>query len=598
MCGIAGIFHYSKNSNQVNIQELIQIRDHMKKRGPDSFGLWLSDNKNIGLAHRRLSIIDLSEAGNQPMLTKDKRYVITFNGEIYNFQSLKKDLENKGVIFQSYSDTEVLLELYAHYSEKMLSLLRGMFAFAIWDTVEQTLFVARDQLGIKPLYYNFQDGVFRFASQVKALLAGNQIKTTPSAAGQVGFFLWGHIPEPFTLYNEINSLPAGSYLKIHVGDVISTPVHYWQLRDVWLQATQNPLNLSLTDRNEYLRDVLKDSITHHLIADVPVGIFLSSGLDSTTLTALASENNQRIETITLGFEEYRNTPDDETILANKVAVKYGTQQNTSWVSQSEFHNNLEEIITAMDQPSIDGVNTYFVCKAAAENGLKVALSGVGADELFGGYDTFRSIPKRIQRGQQMNCVPFAKQIFQSLIYPIAQKRLHSKSQYALHYTDSLASTYFLSRCLSLPEQIVGSIEPTVFKQGMEELATLERLNVDVKDFTNVHSQVSFLETSWYMRNQLQRDSDWASMAHSLELRTPFIDIDMVNRIAPLYMGLNPPTKKDMAMTPIVSLPIEILNKSKTGFNIPVSQWLLKEYPKFQSQGYKGWAKFIFERFTQ
>jgi asparagine synthase (glutamine-hydrolysing) len=198
MCGITGIFSYSKHALQVNTQELKRVSDHMVKRGPDAAGIWSSEERNIGLAHRRLSIIDLSEAGAQPMFTEDKRYVITFNGEIYNFQSLKKDLENKGVSFKSHSDTEVLLKLYVVYGEKMLTLLRGMFAFAIWDDLEQTLFVARDQLGIKPLYYNFQEGTFRFASQVKALLAGKAIKTTLSAAGQVGFFLWGHIPEPFT----------------------------------------------------------------------------------------------------------------------------------------------------------------------------------------------------------------------------------------------------------------------------------------------------------------------------------------------------------------------------------------------------------------
>ena len=313
MCGVAGIFSYRNNATPVQSQELCVIRDYMYNRGPDAFGLYISDNKQIGLAHRRLSIIDLSEAGIQPMFTEDKRFAIVFNGEIYNFQSLKKGLENKGVVFRSQSDTEVLLKLYAEYGEKMLSLLRGMFAFAIWDELEQTLFVARDHLGIKPLYYSFQNGVFRFASQVKALLAGQHIKTTLSAAGQVGFFLWGHIPEPFTLYNEIKSLPAGSYLKMRSGEIPRLPISFWQLNTIWQQVAQNPRHLSLPEQRDYLREVLKDSVAHHLIADVPVGVFLSSGLDSTTLTALTAENNQSVQTITLGFEEYQNTPNDETI---------------------------------------------------------------------------------------------------------------------------------------------------------------------------------------------------------------------------------------------------------------------------------------------
>jgi asparagine synthase (glutamine-hydrolysing) len=597
MCGIAGIFSYTTNYNQVSVQELTLIRDQMKKRGPDAAGIWVSDKKNVGLAHRRLSIIDLSEAGIQPMFTANKRYVIVFNGEIYNYQTLKKGLEQKGILFQSHSDTEVLLQLYVQYGAKMLPLLRGMFAFAIWDTIEQTLFVARDHLGIKPLYYNFQNGVFRFASQVKALLAGEQIKTTSSAAGQVGFFIWGHIPEPFTLFNEIKSLPAGSYLKIRQGDTNQTPVLFWQLRDVWLKATQHPLHLSKGDRQNYLREVLKDSTNHHLIADVPVGVFLSSGLDSTTLTALTSENKQQVQTITLGFKEYQNTANDETILANKVANQYSTQQSTHWISQTDFQENLSDILQAMDQPSIDGVNTYFVCKAAAKAGLKVALSGVGGDELFAGYDTFRSIPKRMQNGQQINRIPFAKQIVQNIVFPIAQKRLPSKAQYALNYTNSLASTYFLSRCLVLPEQLNSVIEPAILKKGMEELNLLERLNADTKDLPNAHSQISVLEMNWYMRNQLLRDTDWASMAHSLEVRTPLVDIDVIQKIAPLYMGADCPTKKEMAMTPAIALPNEILNRPKTGFSIPVAQWLLKEYPDYQAQGYKGWAQFLFDTFT-
>ena len=507
MCGVAGIFSYRNNATPVQSQELCVIRDYMYNRGPDAFGLYISDNKQIGLAHRRLSIIDLSEAGIQPMFTEDKRFAIVFNGEIYNFQSLKKGLENKGVVFRSQSDTEVLLKLYAEYGEKMLSLLRGMFAFAIWDELEQTLFVARDHLGIKPLYYSFQNGVFRFASQVKALLAGQHIKTTLSAAGQVGFFLWGHIPEPFTLYNEIKSLPAGSYLKMRSGEIPRLPISFWQLNTIWQQVAQNPRHLSLPEQRDYLREVLKDSVAHHLIADVPVGVFLSSGLDSTTLTALTAENNQSVQTITLGFEEYQNTPNDETILANKVAAQYGTQQSTHWISQTDFRQNMDAIIQAMDQPSIDGVNTYFVCKAAAKAGLKVALSGVGGDELFGGYDNFRSIPNRIKRGRQINRIPFAKSAFQNLIFPLVQKRLSAKAQYALNYTGTVASAYFLSRCLVLPEQLKGMIDPSVFKQGMEELATLETLEADTKDLPNIHSQISLLEMKWYMRNQLLRDTD-------------------------------------------------------------------------------------------
>jgi asparagine synthase (glutamine-hydrolysing) len=385
-------------------------------------------------------------------------------------------------------------------------------------------------------------------------------------------------------------------LKIAAGEAAPKPVEYWNLRNVWLEAANKPLTLSAQDQHHYLRSVLKDSIKHHFIADVPVGIFLSSGLDSTTLTALAAEDNTAIKTLTLGFTEYQNSTNDETILAHKVAEQYKTEQQTKWVSKNDFQDNLGQVLAAMDQPSIDGVNTFFVCKAAAEAGLKVALSGVGADELLGGYASFQAIPQMVQKSQKIRKIPFSKPVFKHLVFPIVKNRLPPKAKYALNYTDSIASTYFFNRCLALPEQIKGFVTPTVFKQGMEELATLQRLNASVKDLPNAHSQISFLEMNWYMRNQLLRDTDWASMAHSLEVRTPFVDIEVIQKIAPLYTGSNQPSKKDMAVTPSVKLPDGIINKPKTGFSIPVAQWLIGETTAKQGVGYKDWAKFLGEQF--
>ncbi|HEB56059.1 MAG TPA: asparagine synthase (glutamine-hydrolyzing), partial [Gammaproteobacteria bacterium] len=399
MCGIAGIFSYSDAANQVDPEELLRIREAMVSRGPDGSGLWVSANKRIGLAHRRLSIVDLTKAGAQPMTTQDESYHVVFNGEIYNYRELRGSLEIKGYIFRSNSDTEVLLNLYAEYNTDMVEHLRGMYAFAIWDVKKQSLFLARDPFGVKPLYYSNDGQSFRFASQVKALLKGGRIiDAAPQPAGHVGFYLWGYVPEPYTLYKGINALPAGTTLWIDS----TGQKNFNQFFDLSREmanaeelARETPAISGYAQ--EHLRNAIKDSVQCHQIADVDVGLFLSAGLDSTTLTALAAEsNNNNLKTITLGFEEYKDTDNDETILAAVVAQNYGTHHRTRFLSKQDFIESMDDFMTAMDQPSIDGVNTYFVSKIAKEAGMKVALSGVGGDELFGGYPSFKDIPKMVK----------------------------------------------------------------------------------------------------------------------------------------------------------------------------------------------------------
>ena len=397
MCGIAGIFAYHISAPPIVVEEILKIRETMGSRGPDGAGLWISQDKRVALAHRRLSIIDLSEAGAQPMGTPDQSVWVVFNGEIYNYRELRQGLENQGHRFHSLSDTEVLLHLYQEYGDGMMDRLRGMYAFAIWDHARKSLLLSRDPFGIKPLYYADDGKTLRFASQVKALLAGGAVDNTPQPAGHVGFFLWGYVPEPYTLFRGIQALPAGSILVqdlqgnsetrsfCAIPEIIEKAYAIGKNSDIKQEAVQDEL-----------KQALDDSIKHHLVADVPVGIFLSSGLDSSTITALASQGQGQLHSITLGFQELRGSGSDETSYAAKIAARYGTIHQTQWITREDFQGDHQRILEVMDQPATDGVNMYFVAKVAAAAGMKTALSGLGGDELFGGYPSFHDIPRMVR----------------------------------------------------------------------------------------------------------------------------------------------------------------------------------------------------------
>src|SRR6516164_7553933 len=392
MCGIAGIYAYHYAANAVDRGELRRIRDHMVARGPDGLGEWYSQDERVGFGHRRLTIIDLSERGAQPMTSDDGKLVVTFNGEIYNYRQLRLVLEARGRTFRTQTDTEVLLHLYAEKGEAMVNDLRGMFAFGLWDSEKNALLLARDPYGIKPLYYADDGWTLRFASQVKALLTGGKVSRDPEPAGWAGFCLFGSVPEPFTTYQEIRALPAGSMMWV---DRIGTrqPKQYFSIAEAYCRSEP----AYLPARNEHpqhdARDALLDSVRHHLVADVPVGAFLSSGIDSGALVGLMRDvGQQEIQTVTVAFEEFRGMREDEAPIAAEIASRYGTRHTTRVVTEQEFRNDLPRILEAMDQPTIDGLNTWFVSKAARELGLKVAISGLGSDELFGGYPSFRDVP--------------------------------------------------------------------------------------------------------------------------------------------------------------------------------------------------------------
>ncbi len=595
MCGIAAIFAYAASAPGVNEPELVRIRDHMAARGPDGAGSWCEPQQRVGLAHRRLAIIDPSAGGAQPMRWDERQLVITFNGEIYNYRALRKELETRGHVFRSTSDTEVLLHLYADRGDAMVEELRGMYAFAIWDGRQRGLFLARDPLGIKPLYFADDGRTLRAASQVKALLAGGGVSTASSPAGQVGFFLWGHVPEPFTLFQGIRSLPAGTTLWLDERNE-RREKRFFSVRETFAQATASGTRESAP---EAVREALRDSVAHHLVADVPVGVFLSSGLDSTTLAALAAEQGGRLRTVTLGFEEYRGTPDDEVPLAEQLARQYGTEHQTVWVGRREFEAHVERLFHAMDQPTTDGANTYFVSLAASLAGLKVALSGLGGDELFGGYPSFRQIPRSVRLFNRLSFLDRLGKPFRIASAPIVRRLTSPKYAGVLEYGGTYSGSYLLRRGMFMPWEIPGLLGRDVFTAGWEELQSIPRLQETIRGLRNPRAKVSTLEMDWYMRNQLLRDSDWAGMAHSLEIRVPFVDHALLRRLAPVLNGSQPPSKLDMAKSPAQPLPPALLSRPKTGFQIPIRRWLMVRQASGSvyraERGLRGWARYLYDR---
>ena len=575
MCGINGIFAFHPAASAVDEAELVKTRDSMRARGPDGAGVWSSGKRRAALAHRRLSILDLSERAAQPMASADSRLVITFNGEIYNYPELKKELEADGVLFRTTSDTEALLHLYARFGPAMVHRLRGMFAFAIWDEVKQGLFLARDPYGIKPLYTANDGWTFRFASQVKALIAGGRVSREQEPAGIVGFHLFGIVPEPFTLYREIRSLPAGHTQWVDAAGP-REPKAYASLAAILHDGAL--ASAPSEELHQRVREAALNSTRAHLLSDVEVGVFLSAGVDSGALLGLMKDAGARdIRAITLAFEEFRGTPEDEAPYAALVAESYGARHVVRQVGEHEFRADLPLILEAMDQPSIDGVNTWFVAKAAKEAGLKVAISGLGGDELLAGYPSFTDVPRWRRRFGTLTHIPglgaLARHVLEAFVPRL--KREQPKALSMFEYAGSWAGAYLLRRGLFLPHELPKFLGPDLVREGLRRLKPLQRLSasLDPDPLSDV-ARVCALESSHYLRNQLLRDADWAGMAHSLEIRVPFVDADTLQALAPWLRGLVPGTgKAALARAPSRPLPEEIMARAKTGFGVPTGAWM-------------------------
>lgn len=575
MCGIAGIHAYLDVAPRVDRGELVRMNERMVARGPDGSGLWVNQDGRTGFGHVRLAIIDLSEGGAQPMHASDGRLTITFNGEIYNYRELRAELQAKGRAFRSGSDTEVLLQLYAEYGAGMVSRLRGMFAFGLWDADKQTLLLARDPLGIKPLYWADDGWTLRFASQAKALLAGGAVSRDPDPAGIVGFHLFGSVPEPFTVWRSIQSLPAGTTLTVDATGP-GTPQRYYSVASA-LAERARPSSGS-GDPRARIAEAVRDSVRHHLVADVPVAVFLSAGIDSGVLLGtMAGLGVRDITAVTLGFQEFEGLALDEAPLAAEVAARYGARHIVRTVDRAEFERDLPAMMDAMDLPTVDGINTWFVAKAAHEAGIKVALSGLGADECFGGYPSFTDVPRSVHWLRPVSWLPGLGALARWGVSRAiaAGLPLHPKTAGVLQYGGNWAGAYLLRRGLYMPWELEDVLDPALVQEGLRRLAPLSRIAEAIQtgrplgDF----DRVAALETSLYMRNQLLRDADWAGMSHGVEIRVPFVDPFFLAALPPgaVLAGMN--AKDAIAGVPDPPLPESVRHRRKTGFSTPHGRWL-------------------------
>ncbi|GAC1355814.1 MAG: asparagine synthase (glutamine-hydrolyzing) [Acidobacteriaceae bacterium] len=580
------------------------MADAMRLRGPDGWATWRDPGGRLGFAHRRLAILDPTARSDQPMVSPDERYVIVFNGEIYNFKEVRDKLAARGHTFRTTGDTEVLLSAFREFGSRMVDHLRGMYAFAIWDAKEQALFFARDPLGIKPLYYSREGGILRFASQVKALRSVTQ-NGELDPAGQVGFLLWGSVPEPHTLFRSIRALQPGHTMLVR-RDTEPVITRFADVAQTLAEGAQQPISDPGTVR-EILHDSLRESVEAHMVSDVPVALFLSAGLDSCTIAALVSEiPDAQPKALTLGFDQTRGGPLDESAEAAKVAQQYGIPFHSEYIGREAFAGEHDALLQAMDQPTIDGVNVYFVSRLAHQAGYKVSLSGLGGDEIFAGYNSFNLVPKLASNLKPLHSFPALGRSFRWISAGAIKRLTSPKYAGLLEYGTSMEGAYLLRRSLYMPWELPSVLDPGIVREGWRELEPLARMREVLSPLGKVAGsigdrlRVSSLEMTQYMRNQLLRDADWAGMAHSVEIRVPLMDYRLLQQLAPLLAGTHAPGKLDMALSPRHRLPASILDRSKTGFAAPVREWLLNRngQPRETAErGLRGWARHILQAFA-
>ncbi len=551
-------------------------------RGPDDEGLLVAGR--LGVGTRRLSIIDLP-GGNQPIWNESNTLAVIFNGEIYNFRELRRELEAKGHRFRTSSDTEVIVHAYEEWEKDCLAHLRGMFAFAIVEMPEgpagtfRRAILARDRLGIKPLYYSALNGVFLFASEVRALLASGYVEAQLCRSSLPSYLLFGSVGEPTTLVDGVLALPPGHYLEISraSGPVVPFPTPYWNLE----VAKRSPAARDARgdpSPAKRLRPYLENNVREHLVADVPLGVFLSGGIDSTAIAALASRERGGIETFTVAFPEEDFS---EAKIARRTAQRLGTRHSEFLLSGDETRERLEEAVSAFDQPSMDGINTYFVSWAARQAGLKVALSGLGSDEIFGGYSTFRSTPRLERLAAVARAFPrtfrstaacLLETIGVKLRHPDAARKLAE----ACSPPNSFLHPYFLARGLFTSQTTAALLGRSPELCASTHWWNLLAEEVRAAEGLDRFGQISWLELRSYLVNTLLRDTDAMSMHHSLEVRVPFLD----HRLVEFALSLPESAKrrrrapKSLLVEALGNLlPEEIVARPKRTFTFPWEKWL-------------------------
>jgi asparagine synthase (glutamine-hydrolysing) len=548
MCGILGQLSTELISSEDFKKNLLKLNH----RGPDDYGTFYDDN--IALGQTRLSIIDLSKEGHQPMISKCENYVIIYNGEVYNFQEIKKDLVAKSYTFHSDTDTEVILNGFIEYKEKVVNKLNGMFAFSIYNITTKELFLARDKSGIKPFYYFKDNENFVYSSELKGI---KQYSNNINFDAKILFLLLGYIPEPYTIHENISMFPAGNYgyYKNNKLTIIKYDEYKYEPKII------KPYEEIISDVSE----LFDNSIKRHLVSDAPIGTFLSGGLDSSVITAVASKYKTNLQTLSLVFNEKDL---NEEYYQDLVVDRYSTKHTKYLIDEELFLDTIDDFFDAMEQPTIDGLNAYFVSKAAKESGLTTVLSGVGGDEIFYGYSSFKD-------GKTLK---FLSKVPYSLMKIFEYSRKYKKLE--LLKAEQELAYYLPKRALFSPNDIAEILDI--------EKPKVYNLIVDLYKIYNssgikeIEDKMSFFELNLYMKNQLLRDTDVFGMAHSLEIRVPFLDKELIDYI----LRIEPKEKFGMCNKQILAdiskgiLPKEIYSRKKMGFVLPFEKWFRKNIDKF------------------
>ncbi|MGC2329117.1 MAG: asparagine synthase (glutamine-hydrolyzing) [Candidatus Sulfotelmatobacter sp.] len=581
MCGIFGIV--ARNA-QVPVDVLDRATASLAHRGPDDSGTVIVRDSvpepvEIGLGNRRLAILDLSPLGHQPMHDPETGNWIVFNGEIYNFRDVRRELEQAGTKFTSHSDTEVLLKAYARWGESCLAKFRGMFAFALWDARQHHLFLARDPMGIKPLYYAQSGAYFLFASEVRTLLGTGLIPRRLDQAGVLNYLAFGSACDPLTLVEGIHALPAGHSLTWQSGTICQS--RYWDLVDD-VAASDGP-TISASPAVEYrraastLQPMLEDAVRLQLVSDVPVGVFLSGGIDSSALVSILSRGGVTPATFSIVFRE---ADFSEAMYSRAVAKKFRTDHHEITVSQEDVRAAIPDALRAMDLPTMDAVNTYFVSRETRAAGVKVALSGLGGDEVFAGYSNFRTVPRMEQFANFWKHVPrSARNPFASAFTALSRRTdQNRKLASLLRDNGRVTHPYFLSRMLFTPSQLDQLFPSSTPEEAARASAAQETL-FDRTLLLDPVNRVSYLESRCYMLNTLLRDADFMSMSQGLEVRVPLID-HLLARTVLAFPGawkMNGATPKNLLVRALEnSLPPEIIHRAKRGFTLPFEHWMRAE----------------------
>ena len=580
MCGIS----LALGPSELQVTGALMALDvALAHRGPDdqgSYTLKTNAGLTLGLAHRRLSILDLTPNGHQPMVDVSTGNVIVFNGEIYNHKELAKELELRGERFASSSDTEVLLKAYKYFSPgEFLCRLRGMFAFAIWDARQQRILIARDPCGIKPLYFVASRECFACASEARALVQAELVDGSINPQALDSYLAFGSVQAPLCIYRGVQSLLPGHMLWVDGDGNTGNPECYW---DWYADPVEGGL--------ESISYWLSESMRRHLVSDVPIGVFLSGGFDSTAIATLASRQSDRpIQTFTLSFPEVREMSEGDRAAA--IAERLGTDHHTINLTEAGFNKGLSAYFQAMDQPSDDGLNVYQISKAVAECGVKTAMHGVGGDELFGGYPSFRQLPM----AKNLAFVPLAIRTMVSRVIngdSVARNKLAG-----LLRTDlSLLSMFLVRRSVfsyAQRKQLLG-YEPPLGRMGMpmEWINHVERQLARAED---AFAAISILELAQYGANKLLQDGDVMSMASGLELRFPLLDVDLIRATLNTpeelkKMGREAGQKKALSMA-LPSMPIDLIDNKKRGFTLPINKWMRRaEFLKARNTTEKTWSR--------